>query len=246
MGEAGGGARRRGRPLLLGHRGARNYAPENTPAAFELALQHGCDGFEFDVRLTADRRAVVCHDATLGGLEIAQSTFGALAHHSYEKHFPKLLTTAHGAMAGEARFLCLEDVAVGFGPRAFLDIEIKVAGLEDAIVKAFGEASSPKGCFVSSFLPDALRSVHARTAIPLGYICDEHNKLEEWRRLPIRYLAPHWKLVERDLVEKAHAAGVRVFVWTVNDANAMRKFAEMGVDGLISDDTRLLARTFTD
>ncbi len=43
------------KPLLLGHRGAKSYAPENTIEAFELALQHGCDGFEFDVRLTRGR-----------------------------------------------------------------------------------------------------------------------------------------------------------------------------------------------
>jgi hypothetical protein len=45
-------------PLLLGHRGARRAAPENTLAAFDLALQHGCDGFEFDVRRTLDGRSL--------------------------------------------------------------------------------------------------------------------------------------------------------------------------------------------
>ena len=50
------------RPLLLGHRGARRVAPENTFFAFDKALRAGCDGFEFDVRLSSDGRGVVCHD----------------------------------------------------------------------------------------------------------------------------------------------------------------------------------------
>ena len=62
-------------PLLLGHRGARASAgiPENTLASFDLALQHGCDGFEFDVRLTACGTAVVCHDAKVGGITVARA-----------------------------------------------------------------------------------------------------------------------------------------------------------------------------
>src|SRR5271166_2721082 len=95
-------------PLLLGHRGARasHHIPENTLPSFELCLQHGCDGFEFDVRLSADRQAVICHDATVGGLEIANTTAKRLA-----------LPT-------------LDDVLRQFAGRAFLDIELKVAGLE--------------------------------------------------------------------------------------------------------------------
>ena len=58
------------RPLLLGHRGARalKSIPENTIASFDRALADGCDGFEFDVRLTADEEPVVCHDPKVGGL----------------------------------------------------------------------------------------------------------------------------------------------------------------------------------
>src|SRR3981081_569227 len=93
--------------LLLGHRGARaiRQIPENTLASFELCLQHGCDGFEFDVRRSADGQAVICHDATVCGMEIANTDFEPLP-----------LPT-------------LEDVLRQFADRAFLDIELKVAGL---------------------------------------------------------------------------------------------------------------------
>src|SRR5271168_5316267 len=96
------------RPLLLGHRGARasRHIPENTLASFELCLQHGCDGFEFDVRLSGDGQAVVCHDASFGGVSIAEAATEALA-----------LPT-------------LEQVLRQFSLRTFLDIELKVGGLE--------------------------------------------------------------------------------------------------------------------
>src|SRR5258708_17541845 len=67
-------------PLLLGHRGARasRQIPENSLASFELCLQHGCDGFEFDVRRSADGGAVICHDAAVGGVANAKTGFKTL------------------------------------------------------------------------------------------------------------------------------------------------------------------------
>jgi glycerophosphoryl diester phosphodiesterase len=61
-------------PLLLGHRGARHYAPENTLDAFDLALAHGCDGFEFDVRMSADHHPIIVHDPNLRDVVIADFT----------------------------------------------------------------------------------------------------------------------------------------------------------------------------
>ena len=70
------GPRTSPRPLLLGHRGARalKSIPENTLASFDRALADGCDGFEFDVRLSAGGTAVVCHDAQTGNFEIASAS----------------------------------------------------------------------------------------------------------------------------------------------------------------------------
>src|SRR5437879_1657631 len=64
--------------LLLGHRGARRYAPENTLAAFDLALDHGVDGFEFDVRCTRNRQTIICHDPRLNRLSVRNHTFKQL------------------------------------------------------------------------------------------------------------------------------------------------------------------------
>ena len=212
------------RPLLLGHRGARRYAPENTLPAFDLALEHGCDGFEFDVRLTSDGRAIICHDPNLGSIEVAR--------HTYTEIYPR---------AGNPP--CLEHVLARFASRAFLDIELKVAGLEDAVFTCLQESPARRGYVVSSFFPDVVQAIAGRGLVT-GFICDKRRELARWTGLAGEYVIPHYKLINRPLIEEIHAGGRKALTWTVNDGRQMRRLAEWGVDGIISDDTALLVRTF--
>jgi glycerophosphoryl diester phosphodiesterase len=211
------------RPLLLGHRGARatKSVPENTHASFDLALQHGCDGFEFDVRLTGCGSAVICHDPETGGVTIAEAPCEQI------EHLPEL-----------------SGVLKKYASRAFLDIELKVAGLESQILMALQEHPPQRGYFVSSFLPDVVTELRIRSAdILLGFICDRRKHLDHWRELPVQYIVPEHSLITLDLVNEVHEAGKQIFTWTVNDAGAMDRLAGWGVDGIISDNTELVVRT---
>jgi glycerophosphoryl diester phosphodiesterase len=210
------------KPLLLGHRGARasRNIPENTLASFELCLQHGCDGFEFDVRLSADGQAVICHDASFGGMPIATATAESLA-----------LAT-------------LEEAMRQLAGRAFLDIELKVGGLERGLVSALVAHPPGKGYVVSSFLPEVLGAVRELDAtIPLGMLCESRSELRPWRETAAEWVIPHFKLVDKGLVEQVHAAGKQIMVWTVNQATRMREFVQWGVDAIISDETELMVRS---
>jgi len=210
-------------PLLLGHRGARarKSIPENTFASFDQALADGCNGFEFDVRLSADRCALVCHDPHSGGVEIARAS--------------------RDQCLSLPRF---EDVVDRYHARAFLDIELKVRGLEGIVAAALKEHWPERGFVVSSFLPEVVRAMHAKdAAIPVGLICETREELLLWTDLPIQYVIPHRKLVGARLVQDVQRAGKKILVWTVNSRAEMEKFGDWGVDGIISDDTRLLART---
>lgn len=210
------------RPLLLGHRGARaiRSIPENTFGSFDRALSDGCDGFEFDVRLTADEEAVVCHDPKAAGCEVS--------------------STSANRLSGLPR---LRDVLQRYRD-SFLDIELKVKGLERITVDVFLRHKPRRGFVVSSFQPGTLKTVHALDeTIPLGLICEFETQLRHWNELPVQYVIPHHNLVEPELVRKIKGAGKKVFVWTVNSAADMNRFAEWGVDGIISDETSLLCRT---
>ncbi len=205
-------------PLLLGHRGARasRHIPENTLASFELCLQHGCDGFEFDVRRSADGVAVICHDAAVGGVEIANTGYKTLP-----------LPT-------------LEDVLRQFAHRAFLDIELKVAGLEAQTLGELRKCPLQKGYVVSSFLPEVLAAMHdLEPAISLGFLCESQEWLRAWRETPAEWVIPQFKLADRELIELVHGAGKKIMVWTVNGAERMQAFAAWGADAIITDETEL-------
>ncbi|HTW60148.1 MAG TPA: glycerophosphodiester phosphodiesterase [Terriglobales bacterium] len=214
----------RPRPLLLGHRGARAVRGirENSIQSFDRALADGCDGFEFDVRLTADDEAVVCHDARADGIELVRSM---------AKEVPQLPR--------------LRDILQRYRD-SFLDIELKVKGLERITLDLFLRHKPRHGFVVSSFIPGVLKAVRALDpAIPLGLICEFENQLRLWGELPVQYVIPQQELVEAELVRKIKGAGKKVIVWTVNDADEMLRFREWGVDGIISDDTGLLCRTLS-
>jgi glycerophosphoryl diester phosphodiesterase len=208
-------------PLLLGHRGARaeKSIPENTLASFDLALADGCDGFEFDVRLTADGQAVICHDATTRGLPIAESSAEKLALPS------------------------LREVLARYQSTAFLDIELKVSGLETITADLLRELAPARGFVVSSFLPEVLRAVHGLdVTIPLGLICETRAEFIRWPQLPVEYVIPHHRLVRQSLIHEIKAAGKKTLVWTVNATVDMKRFSKWGVDGIVSDHPKRLAR----
>ena len=214
------------RPLLLGHRGARaqKSIPENTLASFDQALADGCDGFEFDLRLSVDGKPVVCHDPQTGGLEIARAPAEQLAA------LPQL-----------------HDVLARYQDRAFLDIELKVSGLENITVALLRKHPPRRGLVVSSFLPQVLRALHAEdSAVPLGLICETKAQLHAWPDLPVEYVIPNCKLIDDALLRQLRDARRKILVWTVNAPADMQRFAASGVAGIISDDTSLLCRTLTE
>jgi glycerophosphoryl diester phosphodiesterase len=209
--------------LLLGHRGSSSEQcsiKENTIAAFDLALEHGCDGFEFDLRLTGCGRAVVCHDAKINGINVAT------ANRTQLLELPRL-----------------EDVFLRYGRKSFLNAELKVRGLEQKVLAILRNRPPERDYAISSFIPEVLLEIKARRSVPVGLICQKASQLVQWRKLPVEYVIAHKSLVTRRLVERIQDAGCRIFVWTVNHSRAMVRFASWGVDGIISDDTALLART---
>jgi glycerophosphoryl diester phosphodiesterase len=138
----------------------------------------------------------------------------------------------------------LEEILARYHSRAFLDIELKVTGLETKTFALLEKYPPQYGFVVSSFLPEVLRTLHHEAAkIPLGLICETHDELQIWSQLSIEYVIPHHKLIDPALVSQLRAAAKKILVWTVNDPADMLRFRELGADGIISDDTDRLCRT---
>lgn len=212
---------------MLGHRGARRYAPENTISAFDLAIRHGAHGFEFDVRCTRDRQTILCHDPKLNRMTLRRHTLKQIQESCDSHEAPP----------------CLEDVLERYGRDTFLNVEVKVRGMEPIVVDLI-RRYRPRHYFISSFRPGVVRRLHQLdSSLVLGALAQTRWQLRRWRVLPVSYVVPHYRLLTQRLMDKLHAAGKKVVTWTVNDPRQMRRAADLGVDAIISDDTRLLVQT---
>jgi glycerophosphoryl diester phosphodiesterase len=227
--------------LLLGHRGCRGGITENTFAAFDHAIESGCDGFELDVRRTADAVPVIWHDARLRGHFISRQTFASLRERcSIARRLPRRPVIE----------LCqLEEVLARYAHIAWMDIELKVRGLEAQVAGLLQQNRPARGFVISSFRRPVLLDLHRiDPSLPLAFIFDRMPRAKVWRTLPIEYVKPSARLVTAARVGQFHAEGKKVLTWTVNHPSAMRRLRDAGVDGMIGDDPMVLGsgRRITD
>ncbi|MGB2896920.1 MAG: glycerophosphodiester phosphodiesterase family protein [Anaerolineales bacterium] len=228
-------------PLVIAHRGASMYAPENTFAAFELAIEMGADAIELDTRLSADGTPVVIHDRTLG-----RTTDGSGSISSKKIEEIKLLDAGSffGMRFAEERIPTLEEVFSMVGHKIMINVELNNYAspfdrLPEIIVDLVRKEGLSDRVLLSSFNPIALR--RAQRAGP------EIRRAALFGRGPkcVRFIFeafttyssvhPEVSLVNQGTVNKHHDAGQKVNVWTVNDETEMMKLLSMGVDGLITD-----------
>jgi len=213
--------------LNLGHRGAAGHLPENTMPGFHKALELGADGFELDVRITADQKLVVVHGPVVGGRAVQTSTYADLQG------------AADGAGAG---IPLLEEVLETFGRRAFLDIEFKTPGFEQSAVALIEKHCDWERVLVSAFHPQTvLRARQCAADLQLGFIYNRTQDEGIRHNCPVEVVIPQFRLASRDLIAAVHAEGLKVFVWTVNNPQEASRLLEWGVDGLISDFPEMVA-----
>jgi glycerophosphoryl diester phosphodiesterase len=195
----------------IGHRGAMGHAPENTIAAFEAAIALDCDEVETDVWLAGDGRLVISHDRPVDGASLT---------------LDDVLDLCRGRIAVNVELKCEGDErrAADTGARAarrLAEGSESAASVSSfwwgALVAARAAAPAVRRAFVFSDSPDRGALIASATSLGL------------WALHPNRaYVTP-------ELVKSAHAAGLRVNAWTVNDADEIAAFAAFGVDGIMSD-----------
>lgn len=233
-------ARSGARPFVLGHRGARRRAAENTMLAFELAMEEGADGVELDVRLNRDGDVVVIHDASL-----ARVTEGRDTRRVEDVGTHDLRSVDVGG--GESVPL-LEDVMAWSrrrGARVNVELKRDVARRAWFVWKVLrliaAEPGADQRLIVSSFDP-LLVFCAARFVpwVPAGWLVEPEKPLPGRsvgvRLVGARALHPHFSAVTRDSIAPWKEAGLPVNVWTVNDVTEARRLDALGVDALISDE----------
>lgn len=228
---------------LIGHRGARGEAPENTLSGFRYLRQLGVRAVELDIQVSADGELVIIHDnalerTTLSSGEVSRTDSATLARvNATQRAFPDW-PDVEGIPT-------LRDVMALLHDFEHIQFEVKAASETDCQTVArqfpplWREFGFGDRAFTTSFNPRYLQLVReADPDIPRGFLFEKDfpgNPVEHALALGCRALGPHQARCDLALAAGAHEAGLLLATWTVNDIARMQELAKLGVDGVITD-----------
>lgn len=231
-------------PLVLGHRGARHAAPENTHAAFELAQSEGAAGIELDVRLVKTGEVIVLHDPTLARVT-GNADRRAVESLSLEE--------ARKADVGRGERVPLLSDVLDWARESdqLVNVEVKsdvrrrrdlVSGVIELLSR---HPHAPRGVLLSSFDPRFVwRLSRALPAVPSAFLFHTKSPIARaaalvgaatFRRLGARAVHPEHVLVTAARMQAWRSKSELVGVWTVNDEARAIELSRLGVDYIVSD-----------
>jgi glycerophosphoryl diester phosphodiesterase len=256
------GVVRGGWPVNLAHRGASAVAPENTLEAFRLAVEMGAGGLELDVHLTRDGRVVVIHDSTLDRTTdkigaVAEMTLDELRELDAGHNFSPDGGSTLPYRGRGVRIPTLAEVLREFpGVVVNVDMKANLPGIEGAVLAILRDANAEARALVASSRYGRVRRFRrlSEGRISTGASRWETGVFYLLSRLHLeRLVVPAYDalqvpprhrgipLVIRRFVEAAHASGVRVDAWTINQPGEMRRLLDLGVDVIMTDRPETLA-----
>ena len=228
-------------PRVFAHRGLAVDAPENTLLAFARAIAADATYIETDVHASHDGVAVIAHDPDLKrvagrNVKVSQLTMSEL----------RRVDLGHGQS-----FCSLADALDTF-PETRFNIDVKSAAAVAGTVRAITEANAVNRVLVSSFtestrvaalrgLPGVVSSASARRFVvallggKVGFSPAVRRTLAGLVAVQVPERALGMRITTKRMIDRLHAAGVEVHIWTVNDPKRMRELLELGVDGIVTD-----------
>ncbi|MER8067950.1 glycerophosphodiester phosphodiesterase [Streptomyces sp. NPDC094034] len=235
-------------PIPFAHRGGTADGLENTAAAFRRAAELGYRYFETDVHATADGRLVAFHDATL---DRVTDTRGRIAELSWQD-------VRRARVAGKEPLPLFEELLEEF-PDAHWNVDIKAAPAQLPLVELIRRTDSWDRVCVGSFsearVAGAARLAGPRLATSYGVRGVLGLRLRSYgipapvRRGAVCAQVPESqngiRVVDERFVRTAHALGLQVHVWTVNDPDRMEALLDLGVDGIMTDQLETLRAVLT-
>ena len=241
-------------PIIIAHRGASAHAPENTLAAFELALRQGADAIELDAKLSKDKQVVVIHDqsverTTEGKGYVNEWTLAELRKLDAGSHFDI-------AFQGEP-IPTLDEVFKAVGQLTFINIELTnyrspYDQLPERVASLVRRHKLSRRVLFSSF--NFLALIRIRQLIPeapIGLLAPAGWRgllVRSWVGRLVNYqcLHPDFTDVNARLIGTAHSKGQCILAYTVNLEEDMRRLFQIGVDGIFTDDPALARQTLVE
>ena len=225
-------------PFGLAHRGGAGEGVENSPSAFQNAVDLGYRFVETDVRATIDGHAMVFHDRTLDRTTDARGEISTL---------PRSRVQRAELVNGEHPMTLVE--ALRRWPLLRLNVDVKSDDAVGPFLRAVADADAWNRVCAAAFSTRRLRRLRTEAGPRLATSLAPAEVALLAAGTPVRTPAcaaqvptrvGRIPLVTSRFVRRAHARGLQVHVWTVNDPGEMRRLLELGVDGLISDRLTLL------
>ncbi|MFQ6609627.1 MAG: glycerophosphodiester phosphodiesterase [Fidelibacterota bacterium] len=241
-----------GRVILLSHRGYQRRAKENTIGAIKSALLYGADGVEVDVRQTKDKYLVLSHDAFFKDDNNKEMSIKLSNYYQILDH---MKATCKDLNKDNMSIPLLEDIWTKIQQNKRINLEIKTdhigyAGFEKEIVRLIKKYNSADRIIVSSFNLSVLQMVkkidrHISTAL----LWDKRvYKIFWYLPIVVAFISKadaihlHWKQVETKLMNACHKLGIKVSIWTVNNAAVLEQVLPLKIDGIITDETERIRK----
>jgi glycerophosphoryl diester phosphodiesterase len=249
-------------PVNLAHRGASARAPENTLEAFRLAVEAGAGGLELDVHVTRDGEVVVIHDASVdrttdGSGAVAEMELEEIQRLDAGYRFSPDGGRTFPYRGRGARIPTLTEVYASF-PEARVNADIKKAqsGAEEAVLRVIRSAGAEERTLIASTEHAVVRrfrrisrghiaTAASRREIAAFYVLSRARlgalarPVYDALQVPVEHRGI--ELVTPRFLRAARSTGVRVDVWTINDAAQMRWLLDLGVSGIMTDHPEVLA-----
>lgn len=228
------------RSLIIAHRGASGEAPENTLAAFKLAVDQGCDGIELDIHLSQDQQIVVCHDESLDRTTTGSGLIRDLNVEDIRNYDAGSWFSP--AFSNE-KIPLLTEVLEVIPKHIMLNIEVKnipfsYQGIELKLIELLKAYERLDYVVISSFDHQLIKQIkliepEAKVApIYFAKLVREYTKLISPNVFSIH---PSFYSITSEEVDYLQKQGYLVFPWTVNDECELERVIELGVDGIITD-----------
>lgn len=217
-------------PIIIGHRGAGKYAPENTLKSFQTAIDINCDRAELDVRMTKDNKVIVIHDKEIPGLGFVKDlTLDEIKKINIDK---------------TEKIPTLQEVINVCKNKIDLQIELKADNTPKAVNQHILQNKIEKQVVITSFKDYLLKEIkNLNPALRVGLLIYKDEVFKKvWNlvtEIPLDFLGFDYKLITKEVVDKAHSLDKTVYAYGINDKKIGNQLIQIGIDEIGTDYPKL-------